>query len=54
MLHRFNAYEKAAEQVTVAQASLMSKVNAAAEIDRVLTQCITLVGIRQLGRTGVS
>ncbi|KIM66897.1 hypothetical protein SCLCIDRAFT_1210949 [Scleroderma citrinum Foug A] len=39
---RFNAYEKAAEQVTVAQASLMSKINAAAEIDRVLTQCITL------------
>ncbi|KAL4070052.1 thiamine diphosphate-binding protein [Scleroderma yunnanense] len=38
---RFDAYTKAAEQVTIAQASLMSKVHAAAEIDRVLTECIT-------------
>ncbi|KIO02700.1 hypothetical protein M404DRAFT_147308 [Pisolithus tinctorius Marx 270] len=38
---RFEAYMKAAQQVTLAQASLMMKVNAPAEIDRVLTECIT-------------
>jgi TPP-dependent 2-oxoacid decarboxylase len=46
MLHdsyRFDAYLKAAEQFTVSQAVLMGKGNAAAEIDRVLTDCITLV-----------
>ncbi|KAF8558312.1 pyruvate decarboxylase [Imleria badia] len=38
---RFDAYTKAAEQVTISQAMLMNKVNAAADIDRVLTDCIT-------------
>lgn len=40
---RFDAYAKAAEQVTASQAILMNKSNAASEIDRVLTDCITLV-----------
>lgn len=39
--HRFDAYEKAASQFTVAQAHLMSKDTAAAEIDRVLSACVT-------------
>ncbi|KAH7884985.1 thiamine diphosphate-binding protein [Phlebopus sp. FC_14] len=38
---RFDAYTKAAEQVTTSQANLMNKAHAAAEIDRVLTDCIT-------------
>ncbi|KAG9315661.1 thiamine diphosphate-binding protein [Chiua virens] len=38
---RFDVYTKAAEQVTISQAMLMNKVHAAAEIDRVLTDCIT-------------
>ncbi|KZT42636.1 pyruvate decarboxylase [Sistotremastrum suecicum HHB10207 ss-3] len=38
---RFDAYTKAAEQFTVAQTNLMNLENAASEIDRVLTQCIT-------------
>ncbi|KAF9221501.1 pyruvate decarboxylase [Gyrodon lividus] len=38
---RFDAYTKAAEQVTISQAMLMNKVHAATEIDRVLTDCIT-------------
>ncbi|KAG0700471.1 thiamine diphosphate-binding protein [Suillus ampliporus] len=37
---RFDAYTKAAEQITVAQAIIMTKTQAAAEIDRVLTECI--------------
>jgi len=37
---RFDAYEKAAEQITVSQAYLVSKSTAAAEIDRVLTDCV--------------
>ncbi|KAH7910804.1 thiamine diphosphate-binding protein [Hygrophoropsis aurantiaca] len=38
---RFNAYTTAAEQVTSAQTVLMHKATAAAEIDRVLSECIT-------------
>ncbi|KAG6336857.1 hypothetical protein ID866_2215 [Astraeus odoratus] len=38
---RFDAYTKASEQVTLAQAILMNKIHAAPEIDRVLTECIT-------------
>ncbi|KAI5988997.1 thiamine diphosphate-binding protein [Pisolithus albus] len=38
---RFDAYTKAAQQVTLANASLMTKVSAPAEIDRVLHECIT-------------
>ncbi|KAI5123447.1 hypothetical protein M0805_008819 [Coniferiporia weirii] len=38
---RFDAYEKAAEQFTVAQAHLMSKDSIAAEIDRVIAACVT-------------
>ncbi|KAH7927614.1 pyruvate decarboxylase [Leucogyrophana mollusca] len=38
---RFDAYTKAAEQITVSQATLMNKTHAAAEIDRILTDCIT-------------
>ncbi|KAF7291579.1 Pyruvate decarboxylase [Mycena chlorophos] len=38
---RYDAYIKAAEQFTVAQGIITSKDSAAAEIDRVLTECIT-------------
>ncbi|KAG2358323.1 thiamine diphosphate-binding protein [Suillus spraguei] len=38
---KFDAYTKAAEHVTIAQAILMNKAQAAVEIDRVLTECIT-------------
>ncbi|KAG2145865.1 thiamine diphosphate-binding protein [Suillus clintonianus] len=38
---RFDAYTKAAEQITIAQAMIMNKTHAAAEIDRILTECIT-------------
>jgi len=38
---RFEVYTKAAEQVTTSQAILMNKVQAAVEIDRILTDCIT-------------
>ncbi|KAF4590086.1 Pyruvate decarboxylase 1 [Pleurotus pulmonarius] len=38
---RFDAYEKAAEQFTISQAILKDPNTAAAEIDRVLTDCIT-------------
>lgn len=38
---RFDAYEKAAQQFTVAQAHPMSKEAIAADIDRVLTACVT-------------
>ncbi|KAG7088469.1 hypothetical protein E1B28_012458 [Marasmius oreades] len=37
---RYDAYTKAAEQFTIAQALLTNKETAAAEIDRVLTECI--------------
>ncbi|KAG1743333.1 thiamine diphosphate-binding protein [Suillus paluster] len=37
---KFDVYTKAAEQITVAQAIIMNKTRAAAEIDRVLTECI--------------
>ncbi|KAG5220735.1 Pyruvate decarboxylase [Salix suchowensis] len=40
---RFDAYEKAAEQFTISQAILKDPNTAAAEIDRVLTDCITSV-----------
>ncbi|KAK2465234.1 hypothetical protein APHAL10511_002588 [Amanita phalloides] len=39
---RYNAYLDAARSVTYSQASLMDKNLAASEIDRVLTDCITL------------
>ncbi|KAG1840611.1 thiamine diphosphate-binding protein [Suillus subalutaceus] len=38
---KFDVYTKAAENVTIAQAILMNKTQAAAEIDRILTVCIT-------------
>ncbi|KAF8133926.1 thiamine diphosphate-binding protein [Boletus edulis] len=38
---RFDVFTKAAEQVTISQAMLMNKVHAAAEIDRILIDCIT-------------
>lgn len=41
--NRFDAYEKAAEQFTISQAILKDPNTAAAEIDRVLTDCITSV-----------
>jgi len=41
--HRFDAYQKAAEQFTISQAYLTRKENADVEIDRVLTDCLTLV-----------
>ncbi|KAH9931661.1 pyruvate decarboxylase [Epithele typhae] len=37
---RFDAYIQAAKQITIAQASLTSKDTAAAEIDRIITQCV--------------
>ncbi|KAG1838027.1 thiamine diphosphate-binding protein [Suillus subalutaceus] len=40
---KFDVYTKAAENVTIAQAILMNKTQAAAEIDRILTVCITNV-----------
>ncbi|KAJ7645426.1 pyruvate decarboxylase [Mycena polygramma] len=39
---RFDAYIKASENFTISQAILTDKTSAAAEIDRVLTDCITL------------
>ena len=41
---RFDAYTKAAEQITISQAMLMDKTYAAVEIDRILVDCITRVG----------
>ncbi|OAX42334.1 pyruvate decarboxylase [Rhizopogon vinicolor AM-OR11-026] len=38
---RFDAYTKAAEQVTIAQAAIMTPRQAGPEIDRILTECIT-------------
>ncbi|EJC98857.1 pyruvate decarboxylase [Fomitiporia mediterranea MF3/22] len=38
---RFDAYEKAAQQFTIAQAHPLSKDTIAAEIDRVLSACVT-------------
>jgi pyruvate decarboxylase len=43
LVDRFEVYTKAAEQVTTSQAILMNKVQAAVEIDRILTDCITRV-----------
>jgi pyruvate decarboxylase len=40
---RFDAYTKAAEHITIAQAILMNKAQAAVEIDRILTECISRV-----------
>jgi pyruvate decarboxylase len=40
---RFDAYYKATQQVTIAQAEIMSAATAAAEIDRILTDLITFV-----------
>jgi TPP-dependent 2-oxoacid decarboxylase len=42
-LRRFDAYLKAAEQVTFSQACLTRTDNADIEIDRVLTDCIVSV-----------
>jgi len=39
---RFDAYMKAAEQFTMSHAYLMKKEKAAAEIDRILTDCVVL------------
>ncbi|CAL1712960.1 unnamed protein product [Somion occarium] len=39
---RFDAYLKAAQQFTISQASLNNKRTAAAEIDRVLTDCVIM------------
>ncbi|THH20547.1 hypothetical protein EW146_g826 [Bondarzewia mesenterica] len=39
---RFDAYLKASEQFTWSQSNLMDKRSAASEIDRVLTDCITM------------
>ncbi|OJA07786.1 hypothetical protein AZE42_06734, partial [Rhizopogon vesiculosus] len=39
--HRFDAYTKAAEQVTITQATIMTPRQAGSEIDRILTECIT-------------
>jgi pyruvate decarboxylase len=38
---KFDAYTKAAEHITIAQAILMNKAQAAVEIDRILTECIS-------------
>ncbi|OCH83963.1 pyruvate decarboxylase [Obba rivulosa] len=39
---RYDAYYKAAQQFTIAQASINNKDTAAAEIDRILTECVVL------------
>ncbi|KAH9947619.1 pyruvate decarboxylase [Amylocystis lapponica] len=39
---RFDAYFKASEQFTIAQASLTSKTTADVEIDRILTECLVM------------
>ncbi|KAF9809614.1 hypothetical protein IEO21_07341 [Rhodonia placenta] len=39
---RFDAYYRAAEQVTISAASLESKDTAAAQIDRILTDCLVM------------
>ncbi|KAI0670914.1 pyruvate decarboxylase [Trametes maxima] len=39
---RFDAYYEASKQFTIAQASLKSKETAAAEIDRILTDCVVM------------
>ncbi|KAM5533631.1 hypothetical protein V8D89_012744 [Ganoderma adspersum] len=39
---RYDAYYKAAQEFTIAQATLSSKETAAAEIDRILTECIVM------------
>jgi pyruvate decarboxylase len=43
--NRFGAYRKAAEQFTFSQADITSKTTAAAQIDRILTDLITSVGL---------
>ena len=43
----YDAYYRAAQQVVISSTSLNSKETAAAEIDRVLTEC--LVTVRPLG-----
>lgn len=40
---RFDAYYKAAQQFTISQASLTDATSAAAEIDRILTDCVVMV-----------
>ncbi|KAG1840798.1 hypothetical protein C8R48DRAFT_579846, partial [Suillus tomentosus] len=40
MSSRFNVYTKVAEQITAAQAIIMNKAHAAAEIDRILMEAI--------------
>jgi pyruvate decarboxylase len=39
---RYDAYEKAAEQIVASHASLNNRTTAAAEIDRILTDCVIL------------
>ncbi len=41
---RYDAYLKAARQVTWTQGAIFEAASAASEIDRVLTDCITFVG----------
>jgi hypothetical protein len=48
---RYDAYIKAAEQITIAQGIITDKDSAAATIDRVLTECLTrvrLIAFRKL------
>ncbi|KAG1843874.1 hypothetical protein C8R48DRAFT_561222, partial [Suillus tomentosus] len=42
MSSRFNVYTKVAEQITAAQAIIMNKAHAAAEIDRILARPVYL------------
>ena len=42
---RYDAYYKASQQFTISQAALTDKATAAAEIDRVLTECVVTVSI---------
>lgn len=42
-MHRFDAYTKAAEQFTASQAVLLDTQTAAAQIDRVLQECVVWV-----------
>lgn len=42
-LYRYDAYYKASQQFTISQASLTDAASAAAEIDRVLTECVVMV-----------
>ena len=43
IMSRYDAYYRAAQQFAIAATSLESKDTAAAEIDRVLTECVVRV-----------